>query len=194
MLKSPWLSSFSSTPHKIHSTILLVLIQNTTSIFNYFLLFSLILLWFKILLTLSLRLLWQPPKWFFCFHLPLKSSRVGPQNCDQTGYSLKKKGEGERNENKSLFFSRLQWLPSHLKDNHIQCQRNPIKTPFPPDTQRSQTNLVHTRTQGPHRDWDKTMFEHLLWRCGSAVDFHRNRGSGCNRLGHSISPLGGGHH
>ena len=112
MLKSPWLSSFSSTPHKIHSTILLVLIQNTTSIFNYFLLFSLILLWFKILLTLSLRLLWQPPKWFFCFHLPLKSSRVGPQNCDQTGYSFKKKGGGK--EMRTSHSSSQEFSGSHL--------------------------------------------------------------------------------
>ena len=58
---------------------------------------------------------------------------------------------------------------------HIQGQRrNPSKTvggenlhlesnPIPTrDTQRAQTNLVCTRTQRPHRDWDRTVFEHLL--------------------------------
>ena len=29
------------------------------------------------------------------------------------------------------------------------------------------TNFVHTGTQGPHKDWDRTVFEHLLWRYGS---------------------------
>ena len=28
-------------------------------------------------------------------------------------------------------------------------------------------NFVHTGTQGPHKDWDRTVFEHLLWRYGS---------------------------
>ena len=31
-------------------------------------------------------------------------------------------------------------------------------------------------------------------QCGSTVDCHRDRGSGCSRLGYGISPLGGGHH
>ena len=47
---------------------------------------------------------------------------------------------------------------------HVQGQRNPSKTiggvkshlesnPIPArEAQRAQTNLVHTRTQGPHRD------------------------------------------
>ena len=48
-----------------------------------------------------------------------------------------------------------------------------------------------TRTQGPQRDWDRTVFEHLLQRYGSAVVCRRDRGSGC---GDGISPLGGGHH
>ena len=59
------------------------------------------------------------------------------------------------------------------------------------DAQRDQTNLVHTRTQGPHRDRDRTVFEHLLWRYVSAVFCHRDRVSG---VGNGISPLGGGHH
>ena len=65
---------------------------------------------------------------------------------------------------------------------HIQGQRNPNKmvgganshlesNPIPPrDTQRAQTNLVHTRTQRPHRDWDRTVFECLLRRYRSAVE------------------------
>ena len=37
------------------------------------------------------------------------------------------------------------------------------------------------------------VFECPLWRYGSAVAFHRGRGSGCSRPGYGISPLGGGH-
>ena len=62
------------------------------------------------------------------------------------------------------------------------------------DTQRAQTYLVHTRTQRPDRDWDRTVFECFLRRYRSAVDFHRGRGSGCSRPGYGIGPLGGGHH
>ena len=90
---------------------------------------------------------------------------------------------------------------------HIQGQRrsprkmvggaeSPLESnPIPArDAQRAQTNLMHTRTQRPHRDQDRTVFECLLWRYGSAVDCRRGRGSGCIRLGYGISPLGGGHH
>ena len=62
------------------------------------------------------------------------------------------------------------------------------------DTQRAQTYLVHTRTQRPHRGWDRTVFECLLRRYRSAEDCCRGRGSGCNRPGYSISPVGEGHH
>ena len=58
--------------------------------------------------------------------------------------------------------------------------------------QRAQTNLVHTRTQRPHRDRDRTVFEHLLRRYGSAVDCCRSWGSGCSRPGYGKSPLRGG--
>ena len=56
------------------------------------------------------------------------------------------------------------------------------------------TRTVCTRTQGPHRDWDRTVFEHLLWRFRSSVICHRDRGSGCSRPGYGISPLEGGCH
>ena len=59
------------------------------------------------------------------------------------------------------------------------------------DAERAQANLVLTGTQGPQRDWDRTVFEPLLWRYGSAVVYCRDRGSGC---GYGRSPLGGGHH
>ena len=62
------------------------------------------------------------------------------------------------------------------------------------DGKRAQTNLVDPRTQGHHRDWDRTVFEGFLWRCRSGVDCHRDRGSGCSSLGHGISPLGRGRH
>ena len=73
---------------------------------------------------------------------------------------------------------------SHLESNPIPAR----------DAQKAQTNPVLTRTQGPHRDWDRNVLEHLLWRNGSAVDCRRDRGSGYSRLGHGISPLGGGRH
>ena len=74
-------------------------------------------------------------------------------------------------------------------NSHLES--NPIPTR---DAQRAQANFVCTRTQGPHRDWDRTVFECLLWRYRSAADYRRGRVSGCSRLGYGISPLGGGHH
>ena len=53
---------------------------------------------------------------------------------------------------------------------------------------------MHTTTQRPHIDWDKTVFECLPRRYGSVVDCCRGRSSGCSRPGYGISPLGGGHH
>ena len=73
-------------------------------------------------------------------------------------------------------------VKSHLESNPIPAR----------DSQRAQTDLVCTRTQRPHRHWDRTVFECLLWRYGSAVACHWGRGSGCSRLGYGISPLGGG--
>ena len=43
-------------------------------------------------------------------------------------------------------------------------------------------------------DWDRTVFECLLQRYGSAVHCHRVRGFGCSRLGYGISPFGGHGH
>ena len=64
-------------------------------------------------------------------------------------------------------------VKSHLESN-----------PIPPrDTQRAQTNLVPTRTQRPHRDGARTVFECLLQRYRSAVVCLRDRGSWCSRLG-----------
>ena len=71
----------------------------------------------------------------------------------------------------------------------LHLESNPIPAR---DAQRAQTNPVNTRTQEPHRDCNRTVLEHLLWRYGSAVDCRRGRGSGCSRLGCGISPLGGG--
>ena len=100
------------------------------------------------------------------------------------------------------------WCSSSCEETpHVQGQRrSPSKTvggvnlwlesnPIPArDAQRAQTNLVDPETQRPHRDWERTVFEHLLWRYGSAVDCCRGRGSGFSRLGYGISPLGGGCH
>ena len=73
-------------------------------------------------------------------------------------------------------------VKSHLESNPLPAR----------DAQRSQTYLVHTRTQRPHRDWDRTVFECLLWRYGSAVDCCRVRDSRCSRPVYGISHLGGG--
>ena len=61
---------------------------------------------------------------------------------------------------------------------NLHLESNPIPTR---DAQRAQTNLVCTLTQEPHRDWDRTGFECLLCRYGSAVDCHRGRGPGCKQ-------------
>ena len=53
--------------------------------------------------------------------------------------------------------------------------------PHSRDAQRVQTNLVDTKTQGPHRD--RTVFECLLWRDGSAVACCRDRDLGAADLG-----------
>ena len=60
--------------------------------------------------------------------------------------------------------------------------------PFPArGAQRTQTKFVRTRTEEPHRDWNRTVFELLLWRYMSAAVCCRDRGSGC---GYGISPPG----
>ena len=61
------------------------------------------------------------------------------------------------------------------------------------DAQRAQTYPVHTRAQRPDRDWDRTVFECLLQRYGSALDCFRARDSGCSKPWYVISPLGRGH-
>ena len=101
------------------------------------------------------------------------------------------------------------WCWSNFEEiPHIQGQRrSPNKmvggaksslesSPIPArDAQRARKYLVHTRTQRPHSDWDRPVFECLLLRrYGSAVDCHRGRGSGCSRPGYGVNPLGGGHH
>ena len=72
-----------------------------------------------------------------------------------------------------------------------RLESHPISTR---DTQRAQTNLVHIRTQSPHRHWDRTVFECLLWRYRSTEDCHRGRDPGRSRPVYGISPLGGGRH
>ena len=73
----------------------------------------------------------------------------------------------------------------------IMFRINPISDK---DAQRAQTSLVHTRTQRPHRDWDRTVFECLPSRYGSEVTCHKGGDSGCGRPGYGISPLGRGCH
>ena len=71
---------------------------------------------------------------------------------------------------------------SHLESNPLPAR----------DAQRAQTDLVCTKTQRPHRDWDRTVFGCLLRRYRSAVDCYSDRVSGCSRPGCGVSPFGGG--
>ena len=96
-----------------------------------------------------------------------------------SGCEEKPQVQGQRGPSK-----RVGGANSHLESNLITTR----------DTQRAQTNFMHTSSQGSHRDWDRTVFECLLWRYRSAVDCFRDRGSGWSRLGYGISPLGGGRH
>ena len=73
----------------------------------------------------------------------------------------------------------------------LHLESNPISAR---DAQRAQTHLVLTRTQRPHRDWDRTVGECLLRTYGSPVDCRRGRGAGCSRPGCGMSPLWGGRH
>ena len=68
------------------------------------------------------------------------------------------------------------WIPPKRDTSHPRAKEKPQQdgrrgkitfriTPLPArGTQRAQTNLVCTRTQRPHRDWARTVFECLLWR------------------------------
>ena len=71
---------------------------------------------------------------------------------------------------------------SHLESNPLPAR----------DAQRVQRDLVCTKTQRPHRDWDRTVFGCLLRRYRSAVDCYGDRVSGCSRPGYGVSPFGGG--
>ena len=64
----------------------------------------------------------------------------------------------------------------------------------PSASKMAQTYLMHTRTQRPHRDWDRIVFESLRREYGSAVDCCRGRGPGCSRPDYGISSFAGGHH
>ena len=113
--------------------------------------------------------------------IPHVQGQRNPSKMVGTGAAVRRypmsKGKGE--------------APARLEGTNSRLESNPIPTR---DAKRAQTNHVHSRTQGPYRDWDRTVFEHLLWRYVSAVDCRRDRGSGCSRPGCGISPLGGGHH
>ena len=113
-----------------------------------------------------------------------------------------------QNYNSLLNNCRQENVGSHRKKiPHVQEQtRSSSKTvggaksclesnPIPArDTRKAQTNLECTRTQRPHRDWARTVFECVLWRNRSAVACYRGRGFGCSRPGYGISSLGGGRH
>ena len=85
-----------------------------------------------------------------------------------SGCEEKPQVQGQRGPSK-----RVGGTNSHLESNLITTR----------DTQRAQTNFVHTSSQGSHRDWDRTVFEYLLWRYESAVDCHRGKALGAADLG-----------
>ena len=60
------------------------------------------------------------------------------------------------------------------------------------DSWRAQTKPCAQQDPETHRDWVRTVFECLLWRCRSAVACCR--GSGCSKPGYGLSSLGGGCH
>ena len=66
-------------------------------------------------------------------------SKVRSSNCEEIPHV-----EGQRNPSKMVGGAN-----SHLESNPIPAR----------DAQRTQTNVVRTRTQGPHRDSDRTAFE-----------------------------------
>ena len=72
---------------------------------------------------------------------------------------------------------------------HLESNPSPTR-----DARKALANFLYTRTQRPHRDLDRTVFECLLQRYWSSVACYKGRGSGCSILGFGISPLGGGHH
>ena len=85
----------------------------------------------------------------------------------------KKKPQNEGRRGEFSFRIKRHSCQRHLEGSNKSCVHQDPGTP-----QRLRQNCV----------------ECLLWRYGSAVDCHRDRGSGCSRLGYGISPLGGGHH
>ena len=96
----------------------------------------------------------------------------------------------------------LQCLKRHIP--HIQGQRRSLskmvggaKSHLEPnplsirDTQEVQTNLVHTRTQRCHRDWDRTVWlpHEEVWVTSGLP---QRQGLWVQQTGCGISPLGGG--
>ena len=72
---------------------------------------------------------------------------------------------------------------------HLESNPSPTR-----GAQKALAKFLYTRTQRPHRDLDRTVFECLLQRDWLSVACYTGRGSGCSRLEFGISPLGGGHH
>ena len=74
--------------------------------------------------------------------------------------------------------------PSKMVGGAKSClESNPIPAT---DAQKAQKNLVYTRSQRPHRDWARIVFECLLWSYWSAVACLRGRGSSAS-VGHKSS-------
>ena len=92
----------------------------------------------------------------------------------------------------SLALPTIQWMlaiwsliggvNSHLESNPIPAR----------DSQRAQTNPVCSRTQGPRRDWDRTVFERVWGRRGSVVACCRVGGTECSNT--CMESFEGGHH
>ena len=122
-----------------------------------------------------------------CAHLPpweLQNYNLLLNNCWQKNV--------ESHQKEIPHVQRQKRSPSMMVGGvKLHLESNPIPTR---DTWKAETNLVCTRTQKPHRNWDRTVFKCLLERYGSVVDCCRHRGSDCSRPGYGISPLREGHH
>ena len=74
-----------------------------------------------------------------------------------------------------------------------EAKSHEIKPHATRDAQRDQTNLMHTKTQRSHRDWDRTVFKCLLQRQVSSR-LLQGKGLWMQQTWYGISPLVGGHY
>ena len=74
---------------------------------------------------------------------------------------------------------------------NLHLESNPISASV---TERAHTDLVCTRTQRPHRDWDKTVFIHRRVEVRVSSGLLQGHGLWVQQTWVGMSPLGGGGH